>query len=179
VVLYASVVFGMNVALFVLEEYVTAPATDPPPPLSVKVEALMVDAFSASLNVAITVDPTATPVVLLAGVTAVTDGGVGGGVCVPVLELEPPPPHPATRTATLTRHQAIRKRIIEILPGYIRPRVCPIHFTIRQGRKSGLPVFESRTISRALGCRNVRAADAYSNAWIGSDFPQQTDAKSI
>ncbi len=43
---------------------------------SVNVLVLTVEAFIASLNVAVTALPTCTPAALLAGVLAVTDGGV-------------------------------------------------------------------------------------------------------
>jgi hypothetical protein len=68
----------------------------------VKVEAEIVDAVIASLNVAVTLEAMATPMVPFVGVTAVTVGATGGGGGG-VLEL---PPHPAMTRVAATRHQA-------------------------------------------------------------------------
>jgi hypothetical protein len=79
-VLYASGTDGVSVAVFVDEEYVTVPATEPPPPVSVNVEVVIVVEFIASLKVAVTGEVIATPVEPDAGVTAVTVGGVAATV---------------------------------------------------------------------------------------------------
>jgi hypothetical protein len=96
-VLYASALLGVNVAT--LLAYVTVPLTAPPPcAANVNVELVIVAAFIASLNVAVTVEFTATPVAALAGVVAVTSGGEVVIPPPPPL-LEPPPPHPAIMSA--------------------------------------------------------------------------------
>jgi hypothetical protein len=73
-VLFARLAVGVNVAT--RPEYVTVPATAAPPgPVTVKVAALIVPGFIASLNVALSVWLTDTFVAPLAGNTAVTTGG--------------------------------------------------------------------------------------------------------
>jgi hypothetical protein len=66
--------------VFVLEEYVTVPVTDPPPPVNVKVEPVIVDAFIAAPKVAVTFDAIATPVLPAVGVTLVTVGAGAAAV---------------------------------------------------------------------------------------------------
>jgi hypothetical protein len=57
-----------------MPEYVTAPDTAPPGPTSVKVEAVIEAGLMATLNVAVTVVLTATPVAPCVGVTDTTPG---------------------------------------------------------------------------------------------------------
>jgi hypothetical protein len=66
----------------------------------------MVDPFITSLNMAVTGEVTATPVLPLAGVTDVTASVVW--VVVTLLL----PPHPATTKAEAMSHQAPRNRMI-------------------------------------------------------------------
>jgi hypothetical protein len=62
---------GVNVAVAPLTEIV--PVT---PPLRVNDDAVTLAGATASLNVAVTAEPTATPVALFAGLTELTVGGV-------------------------------------------------------------------------------------------------------
>jgi hypothetical protein len=57
---------------------------DPPAGVSVKVDPVIVDAFIASLNVAVTADVMATLVLAFNGVTAVTVGAGGGAAAAVV-----------------------------------------------------------------------------------------------
>jgi hypothetical protein len=75
----------------------------------VKVNALIVDAFIAWLNVAVAVVAMDMPVPPLAGVDAMTVGAVGGAEDAP--EPEPPPPHPTITQAAVTSHQVLWNRI--------------------------------------------------------------------
>lgn len=70
----------------------TVPATAPPGPETVKLDAPMDDAFMVSLKTAVMAAEGATPVAALTGVTDVTVGAAGG---VLVLETEPPQPETA------------------------------------------------------------------------------------
>jgi hypothetical protein len=81
----------------------------------VKVEPVIVDAFIGSLNVAVTVDVIAMPVLVFVGVTTLTDGGeVVLQLLVQVVPPPPlPPPHPEMTRAAATSHQAARIRIIK------------------------------------------------------------------
>ena len=78
-VLVARFAAGCNVAWFVAESYVTVAATALPPPVlgfSVKLVVLMLAAFIASLNTAVTVVAGDTLLARLAGVVLVTIGAV-------------------------------------------------------------------------------------------------------
>jgi hypothetical protein len=99
----------------------------------VKVEELIVAAFMAKLKVAVMAVFTATSVVPLAGVTAVTVGAVGGGGGADVPELDPP--HPETTSAADTSRQATPKRMMRFLLG------LPLGFAIggENGRLNSQP----------------------------------------
>jgi hypothetical protein len=79
-VLYASGPDGVSVAVFVEAEYATVAVTEPPPPVRVNAEAVIVDGSIASLKVAVRAEVIATPVEFDVGVTAVTVGGVAATV---------------------------------------------------------------------------------------------------
>lgn len=83
VVLLTRLPIGVNVAVIVVALYATEPLTDVPL-LNVN-DAVIVEAFMISLNVAVTDVFTATPVAPLAGLVDETVGAVASGV----LELEP------------------------------------------------------------------------------------------
>jgi hypothetical protein len=70
---------GVNVTVAPLTEIV--PAT---PPLRVNEDAVTLAGATASLNVAVTAEPTATPVALFAGLTELTVGGVVSAAAVVV-----------------------------------------------------------------------------------------------
>jgi len=74
-VLYARGPVGVSVAVFEEESNVTVPVTGPPPPVSVNVEAVIVEAVIASLKVAVRSAVIATPVAPDVGETVVTVGG--------------------------------------------------------------------------------------------------------
>ncbi len=80
-VLYVRDAFGVNVAVEVPVLKVTNPETGVlPGPVSVNVDAVIVDEFIGRLNVAISELATFTPVAPLDGVVVVTVGGVAGVV---------------------------------------------------------------------------------------------------
>jgi len=83
-----------------LPEHVTVPAT-PPPDERVRFEPVTVAQFIASEKTIDTLVVTATPAVLLVGVTLVTVGGVvsGVGVLSALGVPPPPPPHPTSTNA--------------------------------------------------------------------------------
>jgi hypothetical protein len=78
----------------------------------VKVDVVIVDAFIAVLNVAVTVELMATLVVPLAGVAEVTVGAVGGRGGGDPPEF-PQPLHAARTRDALTSHQPEWNRIID------------------------------------------------------------------
>jgi hypothetical protein len=67
---------------------------------------VIVPAFIATLNVALTADVTVTPTAAFAGVVAVTVGASGGGV---VVVFEPPPQPASIRDTTNNPGILIRK----------------------------------------------------------------------
>jgi hypothetical protein len=77
----------------------------------VKVALVIVAAFIASLNVAVTVEFTATPVAALAGAVAVTSGGEVVIPPPPPLLEPPPPPHPAIMSAEKNKIDAAMRII--------------------------------------------------------------------
>jgi hypothetical protein len=107
VVLAASALVGVNVAIPVDVLYVTAPATGVAPgPLTLNVVVVMVEAFIASLHVAVM---TATPVAPLTGLVELTVGAT----------VSPPGPlgflsdelHPAIAIRSATNGKPIKLRV--------------------------------------------------------------------
>jgi hypothetical protein len=127
VVLYASEAFGVNVAVSPPLLDATTPATAPPPDaVRVKVEPVIVDAFTAELKVAVTAEVIATPVTPLAGVTELTESGEVVLQLLVQVVPPPPPPHPEIARAAATSHHAARIRIINFSSGSFRRRIAQI-----------------------------------------------------